>query len=199
MKLHTPNDNSPITALRVTAGLSQAAFAKMLNLNIQTLYQAECGLFPELPSSIIQAAFKFDTEPHTFRKRYHKFVQSKRTAFGEALKQEGVVLVVPSDATVAPVTCLWTCSNLTCTQFCKQAAILPATMYRLKNGQAKNLGSQIENALRELGIKDSFVEELNDAQEEFYFSMKRPEFKRQVLAVPTSNSINPVEILVDMD
>ncbi len=173
IELVPANFGSPVVALRRAASLNQRDFARLLNLNTQTLYQAECGQFPELPNIIVEAAFKFYPNPASFRKEYRSFVKSKRLAFAESLKVAGVAWQVGDDATQPPVGCLSVCTGLSLSQFCKQAAIQPSTIYHLKNGKRRTLGSQMESALREIeaGFPKSatFIAELNDRQEEFYF------------------------------
>lgn len=169
LNLQAPNYNSPVLHLRLQHQLGVEAFARQLGINAQTLYQAECGCFPELPHSIIEAVYKLDDKPQDFRKKYNKFVLDKRSAFREATLAAGVQWLQVASATDPPVTALWMACNLTKTQFCKQIAILPASMYRLERGLAKHLGSQVENALREIGITDEFIADLNDMQEDYYY------------------------------
>lgn len=157
---------NPVRTARRSLGKSISKIAHEAGVHEQAWYLTECGCYSQIPPKIrlfLQHRTELNLEEYqTFR------IQTQRL-FGEAFLSkyklpEATIRLPPLEAFIQ----INEIPNRTF--FAKALCVQPSLVYRTLLGSARELPSQIREALKEAGVSEDDVYELNERTIEYYES-----------------------------
>lgn len=161
--------NNPYRKIRLSLGLSLREFGDKCNVNYQTIVSLEEGCWNNLPKGIAYFLASRGYPLEAIHKEYKEFITQKRTniSFQDYTAE-------PTPVGLSPVQVLFeTCEVMNYSAAAKLICVQLSHLYKLYKGLAKHMPSQVELALRECGLRNHVIEEINSQQEEFYLWTKR--------------------------
>lgn len=161
---------NPIYVLRTRNHQSLVDFSRFLNVNLQTLNANELGVYPEILPKIKHKLMKhFDVSEKELDLGYSRFVKEKRAFFSRLHGDRFEELPEP-DLRICPFEQfrLHISPNMNRTKFAKEVCVEPAGLYRLETKPLPELPGRLVEALEDIGLSRSNIEELQERTSEFH-------------------------------
>lgn len=165
--------DNPIRLARNLRGQSIEKAAADAGVHWQAWYLTECGVYNEIPPTILDHLSSLGEDATLVTQHYHEFVSQQRAAFSAKHKKHFTLegLGVPT-RTQSPVEHFRRTLGLSRLGFCKSLCVQPGVLYRVEHGKSRSLPQQVRDALREVGMADSLIEELDTRTEEYYYEQR---------------------------
>lgn len=164
-------EENPIRVCRKELHLTQVKLAKECEIHESAVLLNEQGCYPEILPSIVEFLTDQGYSGSQLHKSYHSYVRQARNQTASKLRLHNFTLS-SQVVSVSPVAQLPVWAKVSRTKFAKLLCIQPAFLYRLERGELPGLPSQVELALREVGVTPLILEQINERQDEFHQWLK---------------------------
>lgn len=155
---------NPIRQVREQLGLSLDDMSKAIGCHLQALYMNESGVYPSILPEILHWLVGRGYNRVELLLQYDEFVDKTRESFRN--KYYPYELPKP-DALRCPLR-LWRESlGISRAGLAKGLCVQPSLLYRVEQGKAQSLPSQLRQALLYVGMTKEDVNELNYRTAEF--------------------------------
>lgn len=149
--------------------------AKRVGINYQTVFLNECGVFPGIIPKLRTYLIKsFVQDGDDLDERYRRFVLDKRRVF--AIQFFDKLETLPeADLSHHPFSDFRVHISeefQSRTHFAKTICVEPAGLYRLETLPLPDIPSRLREALLQVGVSSSNIEELNERINEFHARSK---------------------------
>lgn len=157
---------NPVRTARRSLGKSIGKIAQEAGVHEQAWYLTECGCYARIPPKILnflKSRTSVDVEA------YEEFRKQTQKMFGKLFLKN---YVLPEASVRRPPLDVFIQINdiPNRTFFSKAICVQPSLVYRTLLGEARELPSQIREALRNAGISEDDIYELNERTIEYYES-----------------------------
>jgi len=157
---------NPVRAARQSLGKSIHKIAQEAGVHEQAWYLTECGCYARIPPKIVKFLKHRVTLDHS---AYEEFRKQTQRLFGQAYLTPYQLPEV--SIKLPPLEAFLQANGIpNRTFFAKAICVQPSLVYRTLLGDARELPSQIREALREAGVEEDDVYELNERTIEYYES-----------------------------
>lgn len=157
--------DNPVRLARLSLHKTIAEAAELANVDWQFWYLTECGCYERISESIVTFLNRnFITGE--LQESYSEYRKRRQQCFGQDFPTLHTLPLVNSS--VSPIESLWEALGIPRTAFAKSLCIQPAHLYRLKKGMCKELPKAVVEALRQAGMSEDNIDELNERQTDFY-------------------------------
>jgi len=148
--------DNPIKTARTRVGRTLKEFAEDCGVHEQAVFLNEQGVYPHvLPA--IGAHLRTLGVSRPFED-YAQFQLERRQAAGARFDLYIYSLPAPDDR--HPVVAFREAFGMSRMKFAKSFCVHPAELYRLENGQKHGLSEQFKEAMRQAGLRDTVLDEL---------------------------------------
>lgn len=159
---------NPIRMIRKELKRNQKDFAKDCGIHVSGLYLLECGAYSHIFPSVLGRLESLGFSRGQVEKDYRQFIKKQR----EKERDTKVWLSISLDSPnllLNPFSTFRLKADQSRTSFCKRLCIQPALVYRLEQGNFKNMPASVEIALTEVGVPTVVLAQLNEQMEEYYY------------------------------
>lgn len=153
---------NPILTERTKASLTQVQLADKCHVHWQVIFLLEQGCYPHILPAVAGTLNRMGVDTIQAQRDYFSFVKEKRIASGEqyGLPTMTVDSLGPPVGT-NPLLAFRKSLGLSRMAFCKTFCIHPAYELRCEQGKSKTLNDEVDRALRQAGLSDVVLRELN--------------------------------------
>lgn len=164
---------NPIKVARTRANKTLVEFADEIGVHWQLVFLAERGTYPQIPTSIAKYIAPNLNKRLEVNAEYRQFQRERRTQFGQLYGVADVSLGPPEGG--HPVVLLRRSIGRTAGHphglsrmaFAKSFCVHSAELFSLEEGRKRILSEQFKEAMREAGLRDTVLSELEFRCEEF--------------------------------
>lgn len=161
---------NPVRRVRTQHGKGINDIAKDAGVHWQGWYLTENGVYAHIPPKILDHLCSLGESSNVLAQEYAAFISTQRAAFKEKYERHFTLegLGVPT-RNRSPVEHFRRTLHLSRLGFCKALCVQPGVLYRMEHGQSRSLPQQVRDALREVGMADTLIQELDTRIEEYYY------------------------------
>jgi len=155
---------NPVRVARCSLGKSIKKISKEAGVHEQAWYLAECGCYNRIPPRILKF---LQDRTHVDVEAYDQFRRHSQRIFGEIFFSD---YRLPEASTkLPPLEAFLQVNKIpNRTFFAKAICVQPSLIYRTLLGSSRELPSSLKAALREAGISEDDIYELNERTIEYY-------------------------------
>lgn len=164
-------EENPIRIARKQLHLTQEKFARECDIHESAVLANEQGCYAEILPSILEYLVDQGYSREQLKRDYHSFVSMARKYIAPFLSLRDFQLK-PQVVSISPVVQLAEWANISRTKLAKLLCVQPSFLYKLERGELPHLPSQVEIALRDVGVPEVVLAQINERQDEFHQWLK---------------------------
>ena len=159
-------EENPIRIARKQLKLTQEKFARAVGIHESAVLLNEQGCYQGILPNILEYLMDQDYDGPQLQRDYQSFVSMCRKYMRNRLLLDQFSLSSPTQ-THSPISQVYAHTSSNRTKLAKLICVQPAFLYKLEHGQLSTLPSQVELALRDLGVSEIVLAQMNEQQDEF--------------------------------
>jgi DNA-binding XRE family transcriptional regulator len=159
-------EENPIRICRKALHMTQAKFANEVGIHESAVLLNEQGCYHEILPKILEYLVEQDYDPKQLQRDYLSFVSMCRKYVRSKLSLDEFRLG-DQFVTLSPIHQLYRYMKMNRTKIAKLICVQPALLYKVEHGESTHLPSQVELALRDVGVRELVLAQMNEQQDEF--------------------------------